>query len=650
MAANLWDHFQQSANPIIVSALQHLQGRPPSILLDEPGYRKQVIDAAWNEVPLPLRMIGRKRLHWDELFLELRKEVFDIGSGTLRLVPDAPARIRYHILQQSKSSPEPSPAMPSTSPPPTIVSAPKLPKKSPPNENQAASFAVGIDLGTTFSVIAHLDDHGRPCSIPNTTGDILTPSVVLFDDAGTIVGKEAVLASALELEKVAVCVKRDMGLPAYRMKINGESLPPEVISSFILQSLKGDAERKLGPFRKAVITVPAYFDETRRRATMDAGRMAGLDVLDIINEPTAAAIAYGYQLGFLDPSGKAAAHRPIRILVYDLGGGTFDVTILQIHGTSFKALATDGDVNLGGRDWDEKLLDIAAQRFIQQYGEDPRDNPVSLQELWLAAEAAKKTLSERARATVFVNHRGKRFKVEITRQEFEDATAALLGRTRTTSEIVVRQAGITWSAIDKVLLVGGSTRMPMVVHMLQDLAGQMPERSISPDEAVAHGAALYADLILHERGVLKGPPPFSVTNINSHSLGIVGLEPTSGRRCNHILIPKNTPLPHSVTRVFQTHKPNQRSVAIKVVEGESKRPEVCTPVGTFSIRDLPPHLPQGWPVQVSYSYEPNGRLMVAARLKGQEQAVTTDFIRDNCLPEHDLNLWALLVTAEVVER
>src|SRR5262249_50114492 len=355
------------------------------------------------------------------------------------------------------------------------------------DDSPGANTVVGIDLGTTYSVVAHLDAHGRPISIPNSAGDLLTASVILFEESGPVVGKEAVLAAAMEPEKIAECVKRDMGSRAYRKKINGEVLPPEVISSIILKSLKADAERKLGPVRKAVITVPAYFDEPRRQATIDAGRLAGLDVLDIINEPTAAAITYGYQLGFLDRGGRTGG-KPLRVLVYDLGGGTFDVTIVEIQGTSFKALATDGDVSLGGKDWDEKLVDIAAEAFIHEHREDPRANPASAQDLWFAAETAKKTLSERPKATIYVNHLGTRAKVEVTRQQFDEATAHLLGRTRTTTEIVVRQAAMTWANIDKVLLVGGSTRMPMVVRMLEELTGKPPERSVSPDEAVAHGA------------------------------------------------------------------------------------------------------------------------------------------------------------------
>jgi molecular chaperone DnaK len=333
--------------------------------------------------------------------------------------------------------------------------------------------------------------------------------------------------------------------------------------------------------------------------------------------------------------------QPLRVLVYDLGGGTFDVTIVGIKGNAFRALATDGDVRLGGKDWDEKIIEIAAEAFAAQHGQDPREHPVSHQELWLAAEQAKRTLTERTKAVVFVNHAGTRAKVEITRQQFEEATEPLLARTRTTTEIVVRQAGLSFSDIDRVLLVGGSTRMPMVSRMLEELTGRAPDRSISVDEAVAHGAALYADLLLRQKG--SSAAPFSVTNINSHSLGIVGIDPATEEKRNQILIPKNTPLPHTVQATFKTHRDGQPNILIRVVEGESERPEACTQVGVCTVSDLPPNLPKGWPVIVSYSYAQDGRLSVTARLKGQQAAVTTTFQREHRLSASDLTQWSEFV-------
>ena len=448
--------------------------------------------------------------------------------------------------------------------------------------------AVGIDLGTTYSVVAFLDPQGRPTSIVNANGDVLTPSVVLFDDDGVVVGKEAVAAAAIEPDRVADCVKRDMGTRAYRKTIKGEFMPPEVISSMILRQLRTDAERRLGPFTKAVITVPAYFDEPRRRATADAGRLAGLDVLDIVNEPTAAALAYAYQIGLFDRQGTGATTNRSRPWSMTSEAAPSTSRSSSSRAGSFRAIATDGDVYLGGKDWDAKLVAIAAERFRQERGSDPRNDPASLQDLTLAAEAAKRTLSERARATLVVNHQGQRFKVEVTREQFEEATAALLERTRVTTEIVVLQAGLSWPEIDRVLLVGGSTRMPMVVRMLQTLTGKTPDGSLAVDEAVAHGAALFAGLLLQKQKPGAPAPDFAVTNVSSHSLGLAAIDPETKRRSNRVLIPKNTPLPHSVTRRFRTSKPGQKSVKLTILEGESEMPSACTKIGVGIIRGLPP--------------------------------------------------------------
>jgi molecular chaperone DnaK len=632
MASTILEIYKQHCYKPILLALQDVVGQPPIIATDAERFRKQVIAPAWLLLPQALRAQGRKKLQWGDFLLELRKEVCRSIDGKLYLKPDTKARLEA-LGQKHFGQKAPAKA--------AAVSAGAHVKGS-----QAPAIALGIDLGTTYSVVAHLDAHGRPVSIPNAAGDLITPSVVLFEEGKPVVGKEAVLAAAVEPERIADCVKRDMGSKVYRKKINGEYFRPEVISSYILRCLRTDAQRKLGLVKKAVITVPAYFDEARRRATMDAGKLAGLEVLDIINEPTAAALAYGYQLGFMAPGAKGQATGKLRVLVYDLGGGTFDVTILEIQGTSFKALATDGDVALGGKDWDERLIDFAAERFIAVHREDPRTNPSSLQELWQATEVAKKTLSERPKAAIYVNHLGTRLKVDVTREEFEEATAALLGRTRTTTEIVVRQAGMSWKDIDKVLLVGGSSRMPMVQRMLQELSGKVPERSVSPDEAVAHGAALYANLVLQKQGQQAGSPSFSVTNINSHSLGIVGVDLRTGRKRNQILIPKNTPLPKTVTGTFKTSKDNQTSVTVHILEGESERPPACTEVGSCTIDNLPPGLPAGSPVQVSYSYHANGRLEVSGGPKGKSDRTTMVFQRENSLGSEEMQMWAICLENE----
>ena len=278
---------------------------------------------------------------------------------------------------------------------------------------------VGIDLGTTYSLVAFLDATGRPTTVPNSWGDLLTPSAVFCDDDDIVVGKEAVKNAALAPDRYAECFKRDMGGMSFRHKIRDLNVPPEVLSAFVLERLKKDAEQRLGPIREVVVTVPAFFDETRRKATQDAGRLAGLEVLDIINEPTAAAVAYGYHCGLLDSETKNAIS-PQQVLVYDLGGGTFDVTILRIEGTRFRALATDGDVLLGGKDFDERLVNHLAEKFLAAHGVDPRSDPQDATQLWLDAQEAKHSLSERSKTTVLCFHAGIRMRIEVTRDEFEN--------------------------------------------------------------------------------------------------------------------------------------------------------------------------------------------------------------------------------------
>ena len=450
---------------------------------------------------------------------------------------------------------------------------------------------VGIDLGTTFSVLAYVDSTGRPVTVPNALGDLLPASAVFFDDNDVIVGREARKSSVVNPDTFAECFKRDMGTAAYRQKIRGCDVPPEVLSAFILQRMKHDAEPRLGPIQKAVITVPAFFDETRRRATQEAGRLAGLEVLDIINEPTAAAVAFGHQHGFLNLR-TGGVEKPLRVLVYDLGGGTFDVTVLEIIGTQFRALATDGDVQLGGRDFDERLVSYLAEQFQAAHGVDPRSDSQDAAQLWLDATEAKHSLTERAKTNVVCFHAGIRFRQEVSRQQFEDMTRDLLERTGTTSSLVVNQAGLTWDQIDRVLLVGGATRMPMVVDMLRGVTGKEPDRSVSPDEVVAHGAALYAEMLMG-RGSGSTNPQCELVNVNSHSLGVVGYDKKLRQKINAVLIPKNTQLPFRASRTFCTARADQRDVLVPVVEGESHRPEDCIQLGKCVVHNLPPDLPAG---------------------------------------------------------
>jgi molecular chaperone DnaK len=494
--------------------------------------------------------------------------------------------------------------------------------------------AVGIDLGTTFSVVAYLDPTGRPTTIINAEGDPTTPSVVLFDEHSVVVGKEALKAATLEPDRVAQFAKRDMGNVAYSKTIRGEQIPPEVIQSLVLEKLKRDAVAKLGEFRKVVITVPAYFNEPRRKATQDAGQLAGLEVLDIINEPTAAAIAFGVQQGFLSPKGEAKYQETI--LIYDLGGGTFDVTLMEIDGGKYVALATAGDVCLGGIDWDRRVVDHVAEQFLSRHrGIDPRDEPGGMQRLLRESEDAKRALTARDQITISFEHGGMGVRVPLSRQQFEDMTADLLERTRFTVGKLLKDAKIAWSDITRILLVGGSTRMPMVAAMLEKESGKAPDRTLSVDEAVAHGAAIYAGLLLENDEYRR----MSVRNVNSHDLGVLGIEPQTGRPRTKVMIPRNSPIPLSKTSRFKTHRPGQKSVAVKIVEGGDASGNNATPIGTCVVRDLPPGLPKGTQVDVSFTYAANGRLLVHADLPDLGQEASMEIERDSGLSDGEMILW-----------
>ncbi len=500
----------------------------------------------------------------------------------------------------------------------------------------ADARAVGIDLGTSNSAVAWVDESGRSVMLRNSEGDILTPSVVLFDDAEIVVGKEAKRLAPLYPDRVAEWVKRDMGQPVYSRPIRGERLPPEVIQACILRKLKADIVAALGPHHKAVITVPAYFDEPRRKATADAGEMAGLSLLDIVNEPTAAALGFGEVLGYLSPQGKPLGE--MVVMVYDLGGGTFDATLLRLAAGDIRTLATDGDVQLGGHDWDTRLVDYAAAVFQKTHGCDPREDPASLARLYSAAVEAKHTLSARTRTVLRVEHAGRVCDVPIFREQFEEMTADLLERTAYTTRQLLQAAGVRWSDVSRILLVGGSTRMPMVARMLQELSGRVPDRTVNPDEAVARGAAIYARyLLLADRG--PGAVPFRVTNVNAHSLGVEGIDPQTLRKVNIILIPRNTPLPAKATERFMTKAEGQRSIVIKFLEGESSLPGECTAIGRTVIRDLPAGLPKGWPIEVTFEYQRNGRLTVHGVVPGTDRQVVLDLERDAGLSQEGIARW-----------
>jgi molecular chaperone DnaK len=585
------------------------------------------------------------------------------------------------------------------------------------SESPRAKRYIGIDLGTTFSAMAYVDAHGTPVTIPNAEGSLTTPSVVFFEPSGqVVVGADARAAALENPELVVECVKREMGERFYSRPIQGRKLPPPAISALILKKLKQDAEAKLGPIDGAVITVPAYFDEGRRQATLAAGQIAGLEVLDILNEPTAASLAFAYRdikrksdgqddvLRLADETTKSRI-----AVIYDLGGGTFDVTVLRIEGNNLTVLATDGDVQLGGKDWDMKLLNAAAVAFKSKHGADPRHDEHIFQQMLVAAEDCKRALSARDKARMGITFAGKPVNIDVTRQQFEELTADLLYRTESRIARVIQAAGLAWSEVDEVLTVGGSTRMPQVIKLLERVTTRKPNTSLSPDEVVAHGAAIHAaitqlkryqaqqqavkaakpkpaapvemkikddDAALpmvqidpnaetvsdgiapHEGGASTLTAPaiasdgstiaeaeleeispseqydtndatdvlraIQTHNVNAHSLGVV-MTNADKSKVNSIIVPANTLL-----------VPNQTSVSVIIVEGESDNPDQCIPIGKCTIEKLPWGLRKGSTIYVTFSYDNSGRLDVKAMEATSGATASTAIDRTNAMNQTEI--------------
>ena len=506
--------------------------------------------------------------------------------------------------------------------------------------------AIGIDLGTTNSAVAHVDATGRPETIRNAEGGLSTPSVIFFDRANPVIGSEALEAGVEEPERLAMYAKRDVGEDLFRNAICGAKLPPEVLQALILGKLKEDAELKLGEIQKAVITVPAFFNEPCRKATQDAGKLAGLEVLDIINEPTAAAICYGVQQGFLSAEGSTSEKEII--LVYDLGGGTFDVTVMEIENRKYHTIATNGDVYLGGIDWDRRVVDFIAEAWIKEHGNDLREDPVAEQLLLRKANQVKHALTQRETVPIAFAYQGQRVRPELDRETFKSLTEDLLERTLMTVELVLDEASMKWSDLTRLILVGGSTRMPMIRDELSRLSNLEIDRSLSPDEAVAHGAAIYAGIRLgQESDSFAG---VSVTNVNSHDLGVLAIDPDTGEPRRQLMIKRNTALPATQRIRFRTHEEGQRNVKVEVVEGGDDRGRNSTRIGKCLVDDLPIGTPKGTFVDVSFDYSQDGRLTVSAKLPTLNHAAEMTMDRAAGLSGEVLEKWLSLMEAGITEE
>jgi molecular chaperone DnaK len=517
---------------------------------------------------------------------------------------------------------------------------------------------VGIDLGTTFSTLAILDEEGNPKPIPNEDDEVETPSLILLADRGhVIVGPNRMRAAMEDPEHVVDRVKRYMGSVEFKRTFDGREITPEFLSALILKKLRQDAEKRIGKITNAVITVPYYFNDAKRKATQDAGRIAGLNVVDIINEPTAATLTYAWNRGELGAAG-GQMDRPRLALVYDLGGGTFDVTVVSYTPTHFTVLATDGDAELGGIDWNDRLLDHVASEFKARHKIDPRESPLALQMLRNECDLAKIALTENPRTVITFRHQDKTVSVPMSREQFEELTAELLQRTADTVELVIEQAKTTSDQLDAVVLVGGSTLMPAVPKMIERVTGKKPYQGLSPHTAVAQGAAIHAAILeARHRGdeselaekVRKHLGAVRQENVNSHGLGIIAKNPKTGKQVNHVMIHRNTRLPVEVKRVFRTVSEGQARVNVSVTEGDAPDPRAVSLIGNCRVTNLPAGLPKGSPVEVTYAFDKNGRIRVSACETTGGREATIEIERSGALSETDIDAYATLANDYKVE-
>ncbi len=503
------------------------------------------------------------------------------------------------------------------------------------------THAVGIDLGTTYSCIAHLNEHGEPVTLANQEGELTTPSVVLIDDGEAVIGTEALRNAIVRPDRVIQSAKRWMGDPKKHWTIDGKRYTPTDVATLIIKKLLSAAEEKLGKVEQAVITVPAQFSELQRQATVEAGLKAGLKRVDIINEPVAAALCYVLGTEGLWFTELAEEQR---ILVYDLGGGTFDLSVVRYHKNEVRVIASAGDLNLGGIDWNKTLQDAIAGQFVREFGVDPRDDAHSAQFLALEVENTKRALSVRPKAALTVQHDGHRKTYQVEQPQFERLTQKLVDRTSEITQKMLKENKLTWGHIDVILTAGGSSRMPMIRNALKKIGGRTLNTSLSPDLSIAHGATYYSGMLLTNSDFAKSIlnekatarlSSFKQLNVNARGLGIL-VRDEKNERVPHFLIPANTPLPAEFTQSYGTVRPNQKRVHLRIVESGTMADQQFVELGTCVIDDLPPNLPENSLISVTISYDEQARVHVSAKDVTSGKVASTTIVREENLVTKDV--------------
>lgn len=493
--------------------------------------------------------------------------------------------------------------------------------------------AVGIDLGTTYSCLAYLNEHGEPITIPNHDGELSTPSAVLFDGDQVIVGTEALRNSILYPNRVVMHAKRYMGNANHRWQIQGKSYSPVDISTHILKSLLQDARGRLGKVERAVITVPAQFSEIQRQATAEAGRRAGLTHVDIINEPVSAALCF--VLG-TEGAWFVELATDQRILVVDLGGGTYDLTIVQYKKNQINVLASGGDLELGGIDWNQVLEKAIGKQFQKEFNVDPFADRESLQALALEVEQAKRSLSVRPKAALTCQAGGKRKTYQVEVSQFERLSKHLVDRMEQLTLQLLKDQNLGWAHVDVVLTTGGASRMPMVRQMLKRLSGRTLNTSLSPDQSIAHGAAYYAGMLIEKSvGLKSNLRPAAATRLqqfrhrsaNARALGILVRNMETKDREPHYLLPANSELPASVTQIFGTVVADQRRVHLRVIESGTAADAQYVELGTCLVESLPAGLREGSEIEVTIRYDDQARVHVEAKVVETGQAARAEIVR-----------------------